>query len=467
MPEPRARLVVGARAATGAVALVLGAGLIAAATFLPLPSARLEPQSVTVTPVPAADELVCPGAVLRLGDESGANATDASAIGSSTSVRASTTGEVESRALGATDAGGGLGAPTVLTVPSAPDAGIAGAQSQSVETADYRGFAAAECGAPSSDAWIVGGSTAVGRTTLLTIANPGAVPTTASVEIYGENGIIDAPGTTGIIVAAGSQRVLSLAGFAPSLDLLAVHVTTRGGPVVANLQQSVVRGIDPGGVEIVGATAAPATSQVIPGLTIRNAVETQGLLGIDGFADLESVLRVFVPGENDAATTVSITAAADGAAAASFELVLPAGVVTEVPLDDLVDGRYSVDVESDVPVVAALRGSTVAGEAADLAWFTAAEPLTGDTLIPVAAGPGSTLSVSNTTDEAIVATLDEQTVEVPAGGSVGIPVDDARTYRLAGGAGLAVSVGYSAAGRLAAYTVSASATEEPPVVVYP
>ena len=467
MPEARAAFLVGSRVATGVAALVVGAGLIAVATFAPLPTAQLDAPSVTVTPVPSADLVVCPGSVLRLGDESGANATSASAIGTPTIIRSATEGEVESRALAATDAGGGLGAPSVLSVPSAPDAGIAAAQSQTIGTGDYRGLAVAECSAPSSDAWLVGGSTAVGRTALLTIANPGAVSSTVSIEVYSEDGPVDAPGTAGIIVAAGSQRVLTLAGFAPSQESLAVHVTSRGGPVASSLQQSIVRGIDPGGIDIVGPTGSPATSHVIPGVRIAGTIDVQALLGLDGYADLDPVLRLLVPGGEPAAATVTITSAADGALPGGFDIQLEPGVVTDVPLDELEDGTYSVSVESDVAVVSALRASTAAAEDVDLAWFTTASVLTGDALIPVAAGPGAALSLSNATTSTITATLDGQPVDVPAGAAVSLPVDDGRSYVLAGGAGLAVSVGYSGSGSLAAYAISASATEEPPVVVRP
>lgn len=467
MPESRKAFLVGARAATGAVGVAVAVGLIAAATFLPLPTARLEPESASVTPAPAAGQVICPGAVLRLGDESGANATDATAIGTASSVRGATTGDVESRPLASTDAGGGLGAPVVLSVPSTPEAGVVGAQSQSVDTSDYRGFAAAECSAPSSDAWLVGGSTAVGRTTLLTIANPGAVSATVTIEVFGEKGLVDAPGTNGIVVAAGSQRVLSLAGFAPSLESLAVHVTSRGGPVTANLQQSIVRGIDPGGVDIVGATGSPAVQQVIPGVIIGNSIEVQGMLGLEGYADLDSVLRLLAPGEAPAAVTVRITPATPEAEVSSFSLTLDPGVVTDVPLDEFDDGHYSVEIEADVPVVAAARTSAVSGDDVDLAWFTVAEPLTGDALLAIASGPAATLSLSNTTSSSISATLDGVTVTVGAGTAVSVEVDDARTHLLAGGTGLVASIGYADGGKLGSYAVSASAAEEPPVTVYP
>lgn len=467
MPEQRAGLLVGARAASGAIGIAVAVGVILAATLLPLPTVRLEPAAVTVVPTASAQQLVCPGAVLRLGDESGANATTTSAIGAPALTRGATSGDVESRPLGSTAAGSGLGAPVVLSVPTDTEAGLVGAQSQSVSTSDYSGFAASECSAPSSDAWIVGGSTAVGRTTLLTIANPGTVATTVSLEIFSEQGVVDAPGATGIVVAAGSQRVLSLAGLAPSLDSLAVHVTSRGGPVVAQLQQSVVRGIDPGGVDQIAATAAPATTQAITGVIILDTLEVQELLGGEGYDDLDPVLRVLVPGSEATEVTVRITPATPDAPSASFSLGVDAGEVTDVPLDDLEDGVYSIEVEADVPVATALRASTASGDRVDLAWFTAGDALTGDAIIAVAPGDGASVSLANTSASSITASFDGEPVTIPAGDTVNLPVDDGRTYTLTGGAGLTASVGYAGGGRLASYAISASAADEPPVVVYP
>ena len=463
----RTGILIGARALTGVIGIAVGAAVIAAATFLPLPTLGAAAPSIAVTPVPAAQQLVCPGSVMRLGDENGANATATSAIGTPTATRAATSGTLETRTLASTDAGGGEGAPTLVTAEAAASTSIAGAQSQSVTTPDYRGFAAAECARPSSDSWLVGGSTATGRTTLLTIANPGAALSTVTIEIFGEDGLIDAPGTNGIVVAPGSQRVLSLAGFAPSLESLSVHVTSRGGPVVANLQQSIVRGIDAGGVEIIGATTSPALTNVVPGVLIHDAAAVEGALGDEGYGDLGTVVRVLVPGSEAASATIRVIPSAVGATGASFDLSLPAGVVTDVPIDELADGSYTVVVEATVPVVAAVRASTITDGISDLAWFASAEALTDSAFVAVATGPSATLQFGNPGTESATVLVDDVTLEVPAGSTVSLAIDDNNSYMVTGADGLFASVSFAAPGKLGSYLLGASATREAPVVVYP
>ena len=67
---------------------------------------------------------------------------------------------------------------TVLRAdPSAGEAAVAGGASASVTLAgDLRGLAAASCRPPSADAWLVGGSTEIGSSALLVVANPGPDP---------------------------------------------------------------------------------------------------------------------------------------------------------------------------------------------------------------------------------------------------------------------------------------------------
>ena len=77
----RGAAIVGVRVVAGTVGLAIALAAIAGATFLPIPSYTATPPSVEVTPVPTAQQLVCPGALLRLGDETGQSATTASSLG--------------------------------------------------------------------------------------------------------------------------------------------------------------------------------------------------------------------------------------------------------------------------------------------------------------------------------------------------------------------------------------------------
>lgn len=473
---PSRGLVISTRVVTGAVGILVAAVAVAASSLLPLPTIGPPARGVSVAPVPASKHLVCPGALLRLGDVGGQNASVANAIGQPSTTRAASAGTFESTALQASGGSAGGAAPSLIATPAgdAAAADIAGAQYQAVDSGDYRGLAAAVCAAPSSDVWLLGGSTAVGRTTLLTIANPGAVGSTVGIELFGHEGQVEAPGMDGITVAAHSQRVVSLAGFAPDIDAIAVHLTSRGGPVVANLQQSIVRGIEPGGVDVVGTTAPPSKTNVLPGLLIQDSEAVGTRLGEEGFADLRTVLRFYVPGEKAAQTTVRILPEDPTLEGASFDLVLDPGIVTDVPVEGLADGAYSVVVQSSEPVAAAARASTVAPEdtdsvaagASDLAWFGAATALAGVPFVSVAPGPGATLHLSNLGDAPVTLTVAGSTVTVEAGGATAIIVDGGASYQLDGAEGLYASVTFAAPGQLAGYLLSSAVNDVTPLTIY-
>lgn len=55
--------IVGARVVTGAIGIGVAVATITAATLLPLPTLGTTPVGVLVTPVPTAQQLVCPGAL--------------------------------------------------------------------------------------------------------------------------------------------------------------------------------------------------------------------------------------------------------------------------------------------------------------------------------------------------------------------------------------------------------------------
>ena len=69
----------------------------------------------------------------------------------------------------------------------------------------------------------------------------------------------------------GSHALIVLAGLAPGEAQLSVHVRSAGGPVAAAIQQSVLRGLTPGGVDFIAPGAAPAARQVMTGMDIQDA----------------------------------------------------------------------------------------------------------------------------------------------------------------------------------------------------
>lgn len=472
--------IVSARVVTGLIGIGIAAVTVAASVLLPLPSIQSVPARQVVVPVPTAQQVVCPGAVLRLADETGQGATTSSAIGRPDTRYSSSTGSIDATPLEQSDAstGGTAAAPTVVSTP--PDAAdptqqllLSGAQSQAVNENEFVGLAAADCGVANGDTWLAGGSTAVGRTTLLTLSNPTEVPATVNLTLYGEAGQITAPGTSGIIVPASGQRVLSLAGFQPDIVSPVVHVSSTGGQVVAELQESIVRGLVPGGVDIIGPTVGPALVSVIPGLRLVGVPAVQALLsGGEPFEDVKTVLRLFAPGTGTVSTTVSVIPEDGAARGTSFAYELEAGRVVDVPIGDLADGDYTVTITSPVPLVAAARATTaVLGGPTDVAWFTAANQLHGRAQFTIAPGPSPLLHLANqsTADAAVhLAAQDGSTatIAVPAGSSAVVPVKPGQTYEASGFDALFAAVSFVDSGAIARYAVHPPGAGSTPVTVY-
>ncbi len=475
----RGAAIISARVVAGSIAIAVAAATVAAATLLPLPVLTSTPGGTLVEPVASARELVCPGAALRLADDSGQGATTVSPLGLPTV--SSGAGSIPFTTSEA-GTGGTAAAPQLLSAeqPDGAPQPVSGAQSQLIASGDFIGLAAAACTGAVSESWLVGGSSAVGRTTLLTLSNPTEVTATVSLRLFGESGEVTAPGLAGIAVEPMSQRVLPLAAFAPGLAAPVVRVESRGGHVVATLQQSIVRGITPGGMDVFGASAPPAITTVIPGVVVSGSVAVQQRLGRTDHGDLETALRVFVPGENASIVRVRI-AAETGAVGAlrSFELEVPAGQVTDLRVDELEDGNYTFIIDSVEPVVASVRVSTATEQTADLpdgttdfSWMPSANPLATETLFTVAGGMAPVLHLMNPGDVPAELVLTASSgnnlfVTVPAGASVVLGVESGATYLVTGFELLHASVTGTAAGGIAGYAIPPAEVAAGAVLIYP
>lgn len=456
---------IGGRIVGGFVVLAIAAGVVTAAITLPWPTLEVPPASAVVTPTPSEQQRVCPGPVLALAEDS-SQAQAATSVG-----RADSTFEAWSEASGSVgvtrsdiNAVDNRGtdttvAPEELTVPA--PAGetvaplVAGSQSQVLATDTLTGLAVAACGEAASDAWLVGGSTDVGRTTLVLLSNPTAVLSTVSLTVYGETGIVDAPGASGILVQPGEQRIVALAGLAPNLISPIVNVQSAGGQVVATLQQSSIRGIEPGGIDLIGGAAVPALEQTIAGLNVTIAPAAEQSADPDAIPSV----RLMAVGDAPATVQIGVTSAAGTAAGNSTQVEIEPGIATQVPFPDLAVGSYSVQITSDQPVVAAARTSTVGTVGRDFAWYPSSGELDGNFLVSVAAGPSPTLHLVNTatTDVVIVATPttgEAVRVSVAAGARADLPLAASVSYVVSGGQTTIASVGYVGDGQLASFALN-------------
>ena len=479
----RSAAIVGVRVVAGVAGIAVAAAAIAVAALVPFPVASRAPATVDVMPVPTAQQLVCPGGVLRLGDDSGQAATTSSSIGEPTARYESSSGTVVATPFEGSDASTGGTASAPLLISSLPGEAdddailVSGAQSQSVSSGEFGGLTATDCAGVATETWLVGGATSIGRTTLVTLANPSDTVSTVSLAISSENGKVSAPGATGIVVQPHGQRVLSLAGFAPDIESPVVHVVSRGGQIVANLQQATVRGLAPGGVDVVASTQAPSSVSVIPGVVIAGSASVGALLGEDGYSDLATVLRLFVPGEAGADAQISVIADDGATAGNAFSVELDPGTTQDLTLDGLADGTYTVRVETTQPVVASVRVSAVQTSAdsdgsADFAWLSSVDELRDTALVTIAPGPQSRVHLFNPTEEDADVTLTaldgvDIDVTVAAGASAQVPVVAGKTYRLDGFDELYGAVSFVGDAQIAGYAIRPPALSAGPITIVP
>ena len=410
-------------AAVGTLLVAVGAGLAVAASGLPAPSS-LAPGTPRLAEVPAGNTVrTCPGPARLL--EGTPVAGDAQFSPVSTTAESSLSAIIPSTATGALPAGAlespegdvlrpvdqrladtGAGAQPHATVlpreavdaPASLEVEAEGGRASSAAAlfrfsagdGDLRGLATAACTAPSNDQWLVGASTLVGRTSVLTLTNTSRTPATVDLEFFGDKPLEQAPpGSRGLQVAPGSSKSIALAGFLPGQSSLSVHVLSRGGPVAASIQQSTLRGLTPGGVEFLTPAAPPASRQTVTGLELQDPGPARELASRRGFADAGASVQLTVPGAVDAVVQLrvygrngQVTLPGGGVVTAK------AGSVTTVSLAGLPAGTYSVSASADVFFTAGARitRGLDAAQPLDFAAPGASVRLGDSHVVPVGAG---------------------------------------------------------------------------------
>ena len=163
----------------------------------------------------------------------------------------------------------------------------------------------------------------------------------------------------------------------------------------------------------------------------------------------------------------------DGAeAGASFQIDIDAGKVTDVPIEKLATGSYTVTIGASQPIVASARVTSAQGEATDFAWFAAAALLRGTAQLTAAPGPNPVLHLANPSgvDAQVVVSErsgDSTTVAVAAGASALVAVESGATYTLSGFDMLYAAVTLTAGGMVGGYSVHPQGAGSAPIVVYP
>ncbi|CAB4680161.1 MAG: hypothetical protein F2660_01040 [Actinobacteria bacterium] len=388
--------------------------------------------------------LICPGAAINSGGTSGTSVGSFSRIGAAnvfgTVAAGAETFEQRYLADGYYDS---YSAETFNTISqdgtvfaTRGDSGEQGStminvgQVQKAVSPRLNGLLAASCQAPSPEIWLLGGSSATGRETLLLLANPSLVDITVSLEVFSEGGPVQASGLSGISISAGTQTVVPLSSLIPETRTFAIHVSSSSGAVAAWLQQRTVRGLLYSGVDFVSPATVFAESMVIPGILIRGAADAAELKASNpDYSDLTPVLRVFNSGESTATFTAQIIGATEKTFGTVIQDSVSAKTVQDFEIPALANGDYSAFLNADQKITASIRlvrTDKTKSPNTDFTWLQAAETFVGSRQLTVPSTGISKLTVVNANEEPAKVTVNGVARVIAASSMLVIRVDNAK-----------------------------------------
>lgn len=271
--------------------------------------------------------------------------------------------------------------------------GLVAAQTTRDSFSDGRGLASQPCLAPGTSWWFVGGGSTPGRETSLVLVNPEATQAELEVAIKGPDGPVSTPRLRGLVIEPRSRVVVRLSREAPRLPVAAWRVTVRQGRVMAALADREAEGFIPRGADWIPASVDPSTRVLVPGVA-GGAGGRQLLIHAPG--DLTATVRIRL-----------ITAQGSFVPSSAPEVEVPGGTVLAVDLDESLQGEdATVDLQSDLPIVAGVRQRHVLSDAetpslVETSFTAGAEGITGAaavTSLPAEKGTGVTVWVTSPDD---------------------------------------------------------------------
>lgn len=310
------------------------------------------------------------------------------------------------------------GTATTVTPPGGGGTAVAAtgqmAEGFEAEQTDASGTGVVSCTHPGSDMWFVGTGQAAGAAqTRLYLMNTGTLTATTDVTILTDTGQQNGL-TSAITVPPGQSVTENITPYVGGSQALALHVQTSSGQVAA----AVWEGDGTDGAWLPQA-AAPATSLVIPGLTVASSA---------------AKLFVVVPGPvNAQLKVVAYTPAGAVTQFPSSPVNASAGAVTPLALNSLGASAAGLQVTSNVPVVA---GALVSGTGIG-SFTTAVPPITEQGVVagnPVSKGvtvgllltaPSAAVRASISVisaDGSVMTPAGDQTVTVTAGHTLAVAV---------------------------------------------
>jgi hypothetical protein len=318
------------------------------------------------------------------------------------------------------------GTVATMAVPGGGGAAVAAtgrmAEGFEAEQTDASGTGLVSCSHPGSDMWFVGTGQATGASQIvLYLMNTGNITASADVTILTDTG--QQNGLNSALTVAPNQFLTeNITPYVQGSQALALRVQTNAGQVAA----SVWEGGSGGGAWLPQASA-PATSLVIPGLTVASSA---------------AKLFVVVPGTSDA--QLKVTAYTPAGAANQFPgapVDASANAATPVGLTSLGASAAGLKLTSNVPIVA---GVLVPGSGFG-SFTTAVPPITeqgvvagnpatrGVTIGLLLTAPGTAARASISVisaDGSVTTPAGDQSVTVTAGHTLAVtiprPAQDSR-----------------------------------------
>ncbi|SJN30722.1 Putative secreted protein [Microbacterium esteraromaticum] len=450
----------GARVATGAVvaaACVLG---VVAAVAAPWPEVQSTSAHTTVTPVPGDALVVCNGSFRILGRDS----SKAGSMYSAGAPRLRVDGaadDADATDLNMPDITGGAGAQAIIAKVKDREAPlIAASESMQLSDEDARGFAAAPCREASMRSWLVGGDVTTGASDIILLSNPGSVPATVDLSIYGEK-----RAASTVVVPPMTQIGVPLASVAAGERRPVIDVVSTGAPVRATLQSTLVRTLDAVGADLQDGVSGAQRDVLLLGVRSSQAADGDDSTGI--------VVRMLAP-DADAQAVVTVRNAVSGALVDEYEVELEGAKPMEIALAGSASSAYDIEIAASEPIVAGARQTARSGSKEDFAWMLPAPELAADApmMFSVPNGPQATLYLRNTADEPITVTIDGpdgRTVELAASASTAVPLKTGgHTLQSTGHLHAAISMqGGQGSASIAGWPLWAGAATQHPIVVRP
>ncbi|WP_405017696.1 DUF5719 family protein [Kitasatospora sp. NBC_00070] len=314
---------------------------------------------------------------------------------------------------------------TIATGTGGYAPGFAVGQTTTVTDQQGLGLSGIDCTPSDTSFWFSGASTAGDRVDYVSLVNAESTGAVVDLKFYGDKGPIEVEAADGLTLAPGTSQALRLPSLIKDQKDLAIHVVARSGRVGAGLHAADGNK----GADWVPASAAPAATQVIPGLMIGEGNAAR--------------LVVAAPGDDDADLKVQVSGKNGWFTPAGFETVhVKAGMVTAVDLDKITRGEPGAlrlspsDPAHPTPIVATVRVDRTQNGKSDAAWLTGATPITKRGSLADNRGGGASTVFLTATGEAATkvrvtssagsagGTPTSKDVDIPPGATVSLPAPD-------------------------------------------